>query len=320
MNTTLLRLVAPAAAALFALSACTGSDSVADKGADDSTGSSTDSSSNAFPATVETGAQGAKATITLKQKPSSIVSLSPSATEMLYAVGAGDQVKAVDDQSNYPKDAPRTKLSGFQPNVEAILGYEPDLVVTADAPPDMVAGLKKVGVPTLSLPAPADLDGMYDEIERLGEATGHADEADKTVAKVKTDLKKVVADAPKVTGKTYFHELDDTLYTAKGNTLMGQVYGLFGLKNIADKAKGGDYPQLNDEYVVSADPDFIFLSDADCCGMTPAKVAKRPGWDGVSAVKTDSIFAMNADLSSRWSPRVVDFAKQIAADLETAGK
>jgi len=315
LNTTLARLLAPAAAALLALSACSGGE-----GTTAAEGSASASSDGAFPVTVTTGAMDAKTSVTIEQKPTSIVSLSPTATEMLYAVGAGDQVKAVDDQSDYPKSAPRTKLSGFEPNVEAILGYEPDLVLTDGTTPDLVASLDKVGVPTLALPAASGFGEMYDEIERVGEATGHDDEAAATISQVKKDLKEVVASAPEATGKTYFHELDDTLYTATGRTFMGQVYGLFGLTNIADEAKGGDYPQLNDEYVVSADPDFIFLADATCCGMTPAKVAQRPGWAGISAVQDDNVFAMDSDLSSRWSPRVVDFAEQVAADLRAAAQ
>jgi iron complex transport system substrate-binding protein len=304
----------------FALVACGEDEPATPAGA--ATGATEEPGGSAFPVTVATGAADGGEEITLETEPVSIVSLSPTATEMLFAVGAGDQVVAVDDQSDYPADVPSTGLSGYTPNVEAILGHEPDLVVTASDDPHVVSGLEKAAVPTLVLPSAADLDEAYEQVGRVGAATGHAEEAADLVEEMRADIEAAVAAAPQAEGMTYFHELDPSLYTVTGETFIGEVYELFGMKSIADAAKGGDdYPQLSQEYVVEADPEVVFLSDAECCEVTPEQVEERPGWDGITAVREGRVHVLDEDVASRWGPRVVDFVETIAqhvADLEPA--
>lgn len=290
------------------LAGCGGVDTV-----DDATGAPPSSASADFPVSVLSGPMGGDTEITIQEQPASIVSLSPTATEMLWAVGAGDQVVAVDDQSDYPKEAPRTKLSGIAPNVEAILEHEPDLVVTADDSGDLVANLAKARVPTLLLPSASGLEETYSQIERVGAATGHADRAEQVVAGMREGIDAALAAAPEAHGLTYFHELTPDLYTAAGSTFIGEVYGMFGLENVADSAKGGDdYPQLSGEYVVEADPDLVFLADAQCCGIAPTDVADRPGWQQVDAVADGQVHVVDEDVASRWGPRVLDFVEQIS--------
>lgn len=248
---------------------------------------------------------------TVEKHPTSIVSLSPTATEMLFAIGADDQVVAVDDQSDYPAGVPTTELSGYEPNVEAILGYEPDLVVASADSGDLVAGLKAADVPVLLLPAATGLEESYSQIERLGAATGHVAESAEVVGEMQTGIEAAVAKAPDVEGMSYFHELGPDLYTVTGNTFMGEIYGLFGMRSIAD-AKGDDYPQLSSEYVVSADPDLVFLGDNGCCGVTPGDVRERPGWEQMSAVRHGGIHVVDEDITSRWGPRVVEFVELVA--------
>jgi iron complex transport system substrate-binding protein len=258
-----------------------------------------------------------KTEITIEAEPTSIVSLSPTATEMLWAVGAGDQVVAVDDQSDYPEDVPVTELSGYRPNVEAILEREPDLVVTESDQGDLVAGLEKARVPTLILPSARDLEESYDQLERVGAATGHEEEATEVVDDMRADIEQALEDAPDATGVTYFHELTPDLYSASSGTFIGEVYGLFGLENIADAAgKGDEYPQLSNEYVVSADPQLVFLADGECCGVTEKDVAKRAGWEQTAAVEDGQVHVVNEDITSRWGPRVVDFI-EIISDILT---
>lgn len=272
-----------------------------------------------FPVTVASGRAAAGEEVTVKEEPTSIVSLSPTATEMLWAVGAADQVVAVDDQSNYPKDVPTTELSGYEPNVEAILSYEPDLVVAAEDSGDLVSSLEATGVPTLLLPSATDLAESYDQIERLGRATGNVTGATEVVDEMRTGIEEAVADAPDADGMTYFHELTPDLYTATGDTFIGEVYGLFGLQSIADAEKSGDdYPQLSAEYVVSADPDFVFLADTDCCGVKVSDIGKRAGWDQVTAVEEGQVLEVDKDVASRWGPRVVDFVEAVARILGKA--
>jgi iron complex transport system substrate-binding protein len=129
-------------------------------------------------------------------------------------------------------------------------------------------------------------------------------------------IEQALADAPDAEGVTYFHELTPDLYTAAGSTFIGEVYGLFGLQNIADEAKTRDeYPQLSQEYVVQADPELVFLADGQCCGVAAADVAKRPGWEQVSAVADDQVHVVDEDVASRWGPRVLDFVQQVSRIL-----
>jgi len=261
--------------------------------------------------------------LTIPRRPAHIVSLSASDTETLFAVGAGKQVVAVDDQSDYPTDAPKTNLSGLTPNVEAISKYDPDLVVVSDDADNLVASMTAVHVPVLVVPAPTTLDDVYAGMELIGKATGHADRAADLVDQTRAGLDKIVADTPKPARPlTYYHELDTTLYSATSKTFIGQIYSLFGLTNIADPAdkdKGG-YPQLSNEAILRANPDLIFLADVQCCGQSAATVAARPGWDTLKAVKNGNVVTLNDDLASRWGPRIVDLAQSIADAVTKAGQ
>jgi iron complex transport system substrate-binding protein len=240
-----------------------------------------------------------------------IVSLSPTATEMLYAIGAGDQVVAADSYSNYPKEAPNTDLDGLQPNVEAIIDYEPDLVVAAADPGRLVDSLDTVDVETMILPAAKTLDDTYTQLERLGTATGHVGDAAELVGQMKSDIDALKAKVPDGPPVTYFHELDPNLYTVTGSTFIGQLYRLAGMKSIADDAPdaAGDYPQVSPEYVLQANPDVIFFADGGPGGTTADEIADRPGWDELSAVQNDHVVEVDPDIASRWGPRVVDYLR-----------
>ncbi|MFF5212601.1 ABC transporter substrate-binding protein [Streptosporangium sp. NPDC000396] len=269
-----------------------------------------------FPVTVEAG----NGSISIAKKPERIVSLSPTATESLFAVGAGAQVVAVDDQSNYPAEAPKTDLSGFKPNAEAIIAKKPDLVVLSNDSDGIVAKLAKVNVPVLLEPSATKLDEAYDQIVDLGAATGNKTKAEEVVAGMRKQIEEVAATAPKDKKLTYYHELDVTPYSATSTTFIGQIYGLFGLTNIADKAPdaAGGYPKLSAEFVAQADPDVIFLADTKCCAQTKDTLAKRPGWSKLSAIKNDQVISLDDDIASRWGPRVVDLAKQVGDAVQKA--
>lgn len=249
--------------------------------------------------------------------PSKIVSLYPTATEMIYAIGAGDLVIAVDDQSNFPTEAAakRTDLSGFTPNVEAIAAYEPDLVLVDGTVPDLQGQLEGLGIDVWVGPAAGTFDDIYAEIEQLGALTGHVGDAAELVAQMQTDIEAAVSSAPTLSRPpSFYHELDPTFYSVTSNTFIGDVYGLFGLVNIADMVEGGtDYPQLSVEFIIDQSPDLIFLADTKCCGESAETVAARDGWSTISAVATGSIIAIDDDIASRWGPRVVEYVKVIAA-------
>ncbi len=301
-------LLAFLASVVLAIPAC-GEDTAAGGAANapTSTSPAPSPSVGAFPVTV--------GGLTFPAPPQRIVSLSATATEMLFAIDAGDRVVAVDDQSNYPAEAPMTKLSGFQPNVEAIAGYAPDLVVVSYDPGGLVKSLKALAIPTLIQPAATVMKDSYQEITDLGMLTGHAVEAASLVERMRLDIAGIVASVPPPTRPlSVYHELDDTYYSATSRTFVGKIYKAFGLQNIADGANGkaGDYPQLSSEYIVGSDPDLVVLADTKCCGQSAKTVASRPGWSSIAALHTGEVLAADDDLVSRWGPRVVDFYQLVA--------
>jgi cobalamin transport system substrate-binding protein len=264
-----------------------------------------------FPVTI----RPANGSVEVPEPPDRIVSLSATSTEILYAVGAGDQVVAVDETSNYPPQAPVTDLSGFDPNVEALIAYDPDLVVMAEDPGELVAALDRLEVPAVVHPAAATFADVYEQIEQLGRATGHGPEAERLVRSMRSRIQEIARSVPPgAQGLTYYHELDETFYTVTSDTFIGQVYATFGMANIADRAKGASsgYPQLSAEYIIDANPDLIFLADTECCGITARSVGDRPGWDAIAAVREGAVVPLDDDVASRWGPRVVRFLDVVA--------
>ena len=223
--------------------------------------------------------------------------------------------------ANFPAEALEKPhdLSGFEPNVEAIAALKPDLVVIGDDFSGLAAQLEPLGITTWVSPAPTTFDEVYAQIEQLGAAVGHVGDAAELVGQMQADIEAAVAAVPaRTTPVSYFHEVDPTLYTLTSSTIFGQVYDLFRLQNIADGVeKGNDYPQLSAEYIVSSNPDLIFLADANWSGESPATVAARPGWGDIAAVQHGSVVVIDDDIASRWGPRLVDFVKAVAAALAT---
>ncbi len=269
-----------------------------------------------FPTTLH----AADGKVTIGSRPTAIVSLSPTATEMLYAIGAGSQIKAVDSYSDYPSNAPRTQLNGTDPNVEAIAQYKPDLVIMSDEAPSVDRQVEALGIPVLSEPPAANLSQSYAQFDQLGQATGHVAPAKAEVSKIKGQIAHIVASVPKPAHPlTYYYELDQTYYSATTDTFIGGLFRLLGLHSIADTAKGaaaaGGYPQLNGEFILKSNPDYIFLADTLCCAQSPTTIAARPGWSKMSAVKDGRVLSLNDDIASRWGPRIVTLLAQVAAEL-----
>jgi len=279
--------------------------------ADDTPGESGPAPSASAPYPVTVG------NLTLAKRPERIVSLAPTATEMLFAIDAGPQVVAVDDQSTYPADAPTSDLSGFKPNAEAIAAENPDLVVLSDNLDKIVEQLGALKIPVVLTPAAKSLDDTYTEIGQLGLLTGHQAEASALTARMKAHLAKIFKSVPaRATPLSYYYELDPTLYSLTSKTFVGQLFEQFGMTNVADAAdadgsKGG-YPQLSAEALIKSNPDMIFLADSKCCAQTVATVAARKGWADVTAVKAGQVVALDDDIASRWGPRVVDLTQSIA--------
>lgn len=266
-----------------------------------------------YPLTVGTAAGD----VTVPARPTAIVSLAPTATEMLFAIGAGPQVAAVDDQSSFPADAPRTGLSGFTPNAEAILATKPDLVVISNDLDNIFASLSAANVPVLLLPAAATIDDTYAQIALLGNVTDRQGDATALVDSMRQRITAAIASVTLSQPMSVYHELDNTGYSATSGTFIGGVYQAFGLTNIADAAPGADtgYPQLSSEYVVSANPSLVFLADTKCCAVTAASFAARPGFEALAAVTGNGVVSLDDDIASRWGPRTADLYEAVAAAI-----
>lgn len=290
------RAISAIAASVFILGACGGSGSeTADSG----------------PASSET---------TLK-----IVSLSPTATEMLYAIGAGNQVVAVDSLSTFPAEvAPKvTKISAYEPSAEAILAYEPDVVVISNDMNKITEQLTSANpdIKVWTGAAAASLGDVYKQINELGELTGRANSAAEVVSSMKALIDEIVPDEMPTVSFPVYYELDNTFYSLTSNTFVGALMKQFGLVSIADGAEeGNDYPQLNAEAIVKANPAIIFLADTKCCQQTAATVAARAGWSGIDAVVNQNVVELDDDIASRWGPRIVDLIEQFANAYSSAMK
>ncbi len=277
-------------------------------------------SDDGFPVTVD----APNGPVTIDEKPVRIVSISPTSTEVLFAVGAASQVVAVDDQSNYPSDVPITDLSAFTPNVEAIAAFDPDLVFLSFDPGDVIAGLEAVGIPVILHPPASTIEDAYTQWEQTGFATGNLAGAVALVASTTNDLAATVAGLPDGTDELlYYYELDPTFFSATSSTFIGGLFALTGMENIADDADpdGFGFPQLTAEYIIDSDPTLVFLADTKCCGQNLEEVSARPGWTAMSAVASRNVIELDDDVASRWGPRISDLLEIVVAsilELETA--
>lgn len=267
-----------------------------------------------FPVTID----APNGPVTIPERPERIVSISPTSTEVLFAVGAGPQVVAVDDQSNYPAGVPVTDLSGFTPNIEAIITYDPDLVLLSFDPGEIVAGLEVVGIPVIVHPSAMTVDDAYAQWEQVGAATGNLAAAIALVATSSSAIEESIASLPDgVDALTFYHELDPTFYSATSATFIGSLYERTGMVNIADAgdADGYGFPQLTSEYIIDADPAMVFLADTKCCGQSAETIGERPGWDTMSAVIAGTIVELDDDVASRWGPRIVEFVDTVVTSI-----
>lgn len=270
----------------------------------------------------------ASATVSAHASSMCIVSLSPTATETLYAIGAGPNVKAVDTDSNYPTTGlPKKRLDPFNPNAEQIAticpkssshpSTKPDLVVVAYDANSIVERLTTLHVHAILQDAPASLSGAYAQILTLGNLTGHAHVAGLVVGTIKKAVATAVASVPVHPKKrlTYYYELDPTLYTLTSSTFVGSLlHSLTGV-DIADAvAKSSDYgyPQLSVEYLLSSNPKLVFLADTVCCKVNATSFGARPGYSALSAVKYRHVYGLNDDVASRWGPRLSLLVAQLA--------
>jgi len=297
-----------------------GSGSGSASGSGSGSASASGSGSASAPADETTTTEAADETTTTTepaQEAQRVVSLSPTHTEIMFAIGAGDQLVAVDTNSNYPAEVSEipADLSAFEPNVEAIAAYEPDLVLIGGDFTGLGAQLDELGIGWWDGPAAASLDDVYSQIEQLGAATGQVSEAAELVLEMQTDVDAIVAESGDAgAGLSFYHEIDATFFSADSTTFIGQIYSLLGLRNIADadETESFGFPQLNAEFIIDANPDIIFLPVGTFYMETADGVAARPGWDAIAAVQNGNVVETDDEIAGRWGPRIVDYLAEVA--------
>ncbi len=264
----------------------------------------------AFPVTV-TDSNGER--VTFESPPEGIVALAPSFVEVLFAFGAADAVVAVDQNTDFPPEAASlTKISGFEPSLEGIAALEPDLVIIFFDPGGLEEALETLGIPVLFLANPASIQGVFDQIELLGQATGHPQEAEDLIADMQDGIDAITEKLADVRqGPSFFHELDPTLFSTCPGEFTHDMYETLKARNIATES--GLPCQLSEEFVIDADPEVVILAD-QFAGESPDTVKARPGWGNVSAVQNDRIHIVDPNLVSRPGPRLVE-GLQILAGL-----
>lgn len=269
---------------------------------------------DAFPVTVS----AANGDITVAGRPQRIVSLSAALTEMIFAVGAGDQVVAADEYSNYPPEVPTTDLSGFRPNAEAIIGYQPDLVFVSSNRDGIVESLQGVGLTVVHLTSADSVDHALEQVGVVAAATGHADAGETLTADLRDRLDQLTAaDAEPV---TYYYELSDTYHSATSDSFIGSLLVLANFTSIADGVGDGSdrYPQLSAEFILGAEPDFILVAVPEDPAAKIAEIAARPGWAQLDAVREGRVIVLEQDIATRWGPRIVELLATVVEAAETS--
>jgi iron complex transport system substrate-binding protein len=272
----------------------------------------TDPDASAFPLQVQ---DDTAANVSFEAPPEAIVSLSAAHVEMLYAIGAGDQLIAGDLFSDCPAAAAELEqLDSFTPSVEAITALEPDLVVLGFSNPDLQAALEGVGIKTLLQEPPATVSDVMDDINQLGMATGHAEEAEAYVQGMEGAIDEIVADVPEEgTPPKVFHEVDNTLFTAGPGSFVHDMYELLKAENIAE-ATGEPFPQMTQEAIIAAAPNVIILAD-EGESESAQTVSARPGWDAIPAVQEQRIYPVDPDIVNRPGPRVIEALETLSGLL-----
>lgn len=306
---------------LVAASACGGGDSKPERDTnftDDPTPIAV-STIPAFPATIQRSDGKA---LTVTKPPTRIVSLSPGATEILYAIGAESALVAVDKQADYPDAAKNfaQKVDAYEPNVETITGLAPDLVIVATDSNGIVGKLDALKIPVLFEDIDTSIktvDDVFGQIRIIGQVTGRADQAVDLINSLSARVQVIkdalngttIADNPSI-----YHELDSTYYTASSSSFIGNLYSILRVRNIAGDGRGAPFPQLTQETIIAANPQVIILADEEF-GVSVDSVKARPGWDVIDAVKNNRIYGVDPDIISRPGPRIVEALEELARDI-----
>ena len=250
------------------------------------------------------------------------MSLSPSVTESLYAIGAQDLLVARDDYSTNPpaaQELPSIAISPGNIPLEAVMGFEPDLVIAGEIlNEETIQRMEELGMPVYIVANPDTFEDLYSSLEELAKLTGSEANALALVNSLRELEGSVkLSLANKKSSPKVFYELDATdpqnPWTAGGGTFIDGVIELAGGENIG-RVVAGDWTQISAEEIIAQNPDVIILADAEW-GVTPEMVAARPGWQQIAAVQNGRVMPFDSNLLSVPGPRLVQGFQELARIL-----
>lgn len=256
--------------------------------------------------------------VRLDEKPERIISLAPSNTEMLFALGLGDQVVGVTEYCNYPPEAlEKPKAGSFaEPNIEQVVALQPDLVVAVRLQEEEFARLDELGIPVLVL-NPSSVEEVYGSIELLGRATGTEERAGLLVAELKERInaveQKVSQVPPEKKIRVYYEVYADPLMTVGSSTVIHELIEAAGGVNIFSDIETTPYPKISAEAVIDRDPEVIVFPDYHGTEeVLASEIVNRPGWGAISAIKEKRVFGIDPDKISRPGPRIAEAVEELA--------
>jgi iron complex transport system substrate-binding protein len=286
------------------LTACGSDNAPAPAGPPSSSAETTPTAAPAFPITVN---DHDGKPVTVSARPQRIISYSPGVTEILFAIGAGAQVIAADQFSDYPAEAKalKNRVKYSNPDVESALALNPDLVAMSRAQRTSVERFRSAGLPVFYAPEADSLDTIMSNVRMWGRVTGHVEEAERVANEMASRIDAARAKVAAIpSGPRAYYELSDSLHSVGDRTFIGSILSLLKAQNVATGITT-DFPQLTAEAVISRDPQIIFLADAASAGQSLETLKKRPGWTSISAVKEGKVYPVDPNIGNRPGPRIV---------------
>ncbi|WP_227001882.1 ABC transporter substrate-binding protein [Virgibacillus necropolis] len=296
----------------------------ADKNEESTSTEETQDQATAYPLTVEDSAGNE---VVLEEDPAKIVTLIPSNTEVVFALGAGEQVVGVSDHDNYPEQVKEIdKVGGMQINTEKVLSLKPDLVLAhGSSAHNSQAALDQItsaGIPVYIVKNASDFKSVYETIHSIGKLVDEQNEAESIVSGMKDKLATIKEKATEIKDpKSVFVEVSPMpeIYTTGTGTFMNQMLKAINAKNAAADLEG--WVKMNEEAVISLQPDVVITTYGYYTENSVAQVLNREGWEQVPAIENKQVFDVHSDIVSRSGPRLIEGVEQLAETIypETFG-
>jgi iron complex transport system substrate-binding protein len=262
---------------------------------------------------------GLRRKVTIADVPKRIISLSPKNTEMLFAVGAGDQTIGTTTFCNYPPAATQIeKIGGFSAksiSLERIVDLKPDLVISVgELHAPIIEALERLKIPVIAFAADS-FTGLFDDLQLLGRITGHVTEAANLVKTLNERIDQIKDKAVRIPSHerltVFYYVWGEPLTGAGSNSYLGEMIQFCGGMNIVDDSSTR-FPKLTMEVLLVKNPDVILSSTNHSDLISVSSLEARPGWNGLKAVTAKRIHLMDGNLVSRCSPRSVDALEMMA--------